>query len=345
MASSAPAAPRTEPLLWCQLLGIGALPLEGLLLLLLLAGSDPGPWPWLERALVWSLGVLAPAVLLWNRPADVWSLLLLSTPQRGRRDLQRRLSALQGSLPLRLALLLGAAGLLPLLSWLDRWSVLASSLALLPDSPRLVALLLSVGVLAVMLWQWQQLLQAVWLLSRPARVIAATPPLSGESLAAGRLCLGLPLLLPDPLRFATAEPAPAAAAPEPARAQASSAELPPQPRDNLAPPPGEAPVQAMPEPSGEPRAEGAPPLPAPPTAAGAPPAAPNVSEPEALLTEAHEPEGSVLEALTGGAAESGAAAGSNGPGLAVPIDDEQQHADNHSPELDQQVGPGDGLPG
>ncbi|MEB3169198.1 MAG: low-complexity tail membrane protein [Synechococcaceae cyanobacterium] len=204
MNAKLPAEPRSEPLLWLQLLGLGALPLEALLLLLLLAGADPGPWPWLERGLAWSLGSLAPTLLLWRRPADVWSLLLISTPLRGRRELQRRLSGLQRGWGLRLALVLGAAGLLPLLAWLDRWSVLARDLALLPEAPRLVALLLAAAVLSLMLWQWQQLLQALWLLSRPAAAVAAAPALTVEEISATRLCLGLPLLLPDVLSGAAA---------------------------------------------------------------------------------------------------------------------------------------------
>ena len=56
--------PRSEALLWIQLLGLAALPLELLLLLVLFAGADPGPVPALERLLVWGLGALLPAVLL-----------------------------------------------------------------------------------------------------------------------------------------------------------------------------------------------------------------------------------------------------------------------------------------
>jgi hypothetical protein len=194
----------SEPLLWLQPLGLSLLPLEALLLLLILAGSDPGPLPGLERLLAWAIGALAPAVLLWRRPADVWSLLLVQIPAKGRRELQRRLSALQESLVLRIALALGVALLLVLLWWLDASSALASALAPLPEAPRLVDLLLSVPLLALMLWQWQQGLQALWLLSRSPEQIAATPPMESADLAQGRLSLGLPLLLPEPL--ASAEP-------------------------------------------------------------------------------------------------------------------------------------------
>jgi len=98
---------RREPLLWLQLLGLAALPLEAAALLLVLAGADPGPLPGLERLFCWALGAAGPAVLLWRLPPDLWSLLLLQVPLKGRRPDQLRLSALQGALPLRL---LAAAG-------------------------------------------------------------------------------------------------------------------------------------------------------------------------------------------------------------------------------------------
>jgi hypothetical protein len=45
--------------------------LEALLLLLVLGGSDPGPVPLVEELLCWSLGAVAPALLLWRTPADI----------------------------------------------------------------------------------------------------------------------------------------------------------------------------------------------------------------------------------------------------------------------------------
>ncbi len=192
--------PRAEPLLWLQLVSLGVLPLEALLLLLLLAGQDPGPWPGLERLLCWMLGALAPALLLWRRPADVWSLLVLQTPLRGRRPVQQRLSRLQEGLPLRLGLAFGAMLLLPMLWWIDNHAALAHPYSPLSASPRLLALLLSAAVLAVMLWQWQQLLQAVWLLSRPTDSLPMVQAMTSEAMAAQRLSLGLPLLLFAPFQ-------------------------------------------------------------------------------------------------------------------------------------------------
>lgn len=191
--------PRSEPLLWLQLIALGAIPLELVLLLLLLGGADPGPAPALERLLAWGLGVLAPSLLLWRQPADCCSLLLVQVPLAGRSPLQRRLAALQDVLTARLLGVLGALGLLPLLWTLDARAAAVSGFSPLAQSNRLVVLLLSVPLLAVLLWQWHQLMQASWLLTRSQAELEQAAPLSAEQLAQRRLCLGLPLLLLGPL--------------------------------------------------------------------------------------------------------------------------------------------------
>ncbi|MEY4354285.1 MAG: hypothetical protein RLZZ609_2526 [Cyanobacteriota bacterium] len=205
--------PRSEPLLWTQLLGLAVLPLEALLILLVLAGSDPGPAPLVEELLCWSLGALAPALLLWRAPADVWSLLLVQIPARGRRDLQQRLSRLQTTLPLRvLGPALGSIALLPLLIRLDHHAAIAAPLWPSAHLPRLLALLLAALLLTLMLWQWQQVVQSLWLLSRSENVLRSTPPLSADDLKESRLSLGIPLLLPPSLSFEARSPRPAQSA-------------------------------------------------------------------------------------------------------------------------------------
>jgi hypothetical protein len=191
--------PRSEPLLWLQLIAIGAIPLELLALVLLLAGADPGPLPALERLLVWGLGALAPSLLLWRRPADCCSLLLVQVPQAARSAAQRSLAAAQGALPARLLMVAGAAALLPLLWTLDSHAALAGPFSPLDNGNRLASLLLAALLLALLLWQWQQLVQSLWLLSRPPGAMAAHAPLPAERLASERLSLGIPLLLLAPL--------------------------------------------------------------------------------------------------------------------------------------------------
>jgi len=209
---------RREPLLWLQLLGLAALPLEALLLILVLAGADPGPFPGFERVLAWALGALAPAVLFWRLPPDLWSLLLVQVPLRGRRPEQLRLSALQGALPVRVIAAAGAALFLPLLWQLDAGAGLAWAWSPLSASPRLVVLLVSVPLIALMQWQWHQLIQALWLFTRPTALVDETLPLTQAQAAESRLNLGVPLLLLPPL--AIEKPAPRAErTPEPAASQ------------------------------------------------------------------------------------------------------------------------------
>ena len=217
--SVAAPSPRSEPLLWLQLLALGLLPLEALLLLLLLGASDPGSLPLLERLLCWAIGVLAPAALLWRLPVDPWSLLVAQVPQRGRREIQQRLSALQPPAVLRLGSLVGLAILsLVLLWWCDNHAAFASAFSPVADSPRLVGLLLAAAVLALLQWQGQQVVQALWLLSRSPQEVAAATPLSAAALERERLSPGLPLLLLPPLRESLASvsipsPAPFSAPP------------------------------------------------------------------------------------------------------------------------------------
>ncbi|MFO7628881.1 MAG: low-complexity tail membrane protein [Prochlorococcaceae cyanobacterium] len=204
-------SPRSEPLLWLQLIAFGAIPLELLGLLLLLAGSDPGSLPGLERLLAWAIGALGPAILLWKRPADFCSLLLVQVPIRARNEAQRTLAALQSPLPLKLAMVGGAAALLPLFWWMDEHAALAASLSPLAASSRLAGLLLACPLLALILWQWQQLTQSLALLGFRPQAMAAVPPLTASQLESQRLNLGLPLLLLSPLQI----PEPETVRPEP----------------------------------------------------------------------------------------------------------------------------------
>jgi hypothetical protein len=223
-------SPRSEPLLWLQLLGLGLLPLEALLLLLLLGASDPGPLPLLERSLCGAIGVLAPAVALWRLPADPWSLLLAQVPQRGRREIQQRLSALQPPWLLRLASLVGVAVLsLVLLWWCDDHAAVASTFSPVAESPRLVGLLLAAALLALLQWQGQQVVQALWLLSRPPQEVAAVVPMAAAALERTRFSPGLPLLLLAPLRASVAATPNAPPAPSSAGSTAAVAASQPEP--------------------------------------------------------------------------------------------------------------------
>ena len=187
--------PRSEPLLWLQCLALGAIPLELLLIRMVLAGADPGPVPGVERFLIWGVGVLAPAVALWRRPADWGSLLFVRQPLASRNSDQLRISASQGGLSSRSAVVIAAVVLLPVLWWMDDSAVLASEFSPVSGQSRLVTLLLVSPLLALMVWQVQQLIQAAaLLLGSPATVAPADSAFRADALATQRTSLGLQLL-------------------------------------------------------------------------------------------------------------------------------------------------------
>lgn len=318
---------RSEPLLWVQLIGGGLLPLQALLLLLLLAGADPGPVPALERLLCWGLGGLATTLLLWHRPADVWSLLLLQTPLRGRRPLQQRLSRLQEALPPRIGLVFAGLLSLPGLWWLDDHAAVAAPFSPLAGSPRLVVLVLAASLLAVMVWQWQQLLQALWLLSRSPEAVAAARPLAQAELEEQRICLGLPLLLLEPLRLDPVPPAVAVAAPAGVRVPPAA---PPEP-------PAEARVDEPPDPAVAVQPDAAEPeAPADSGVLDSPPQAVLAVQADGPAPEADGPvaggDGSEAAAATGGVADD----------LQVGGDDQEVPAADGEPAGADSLGPSPG---
>ena len=192
---------RREPLLWLQCLAIGVIPLELLQIRLLLAGADPGPVPIVERLLIWGVGVVAPAIALWKRPADWGSLLLLRLPLASRSSDQLKLSASEGQWGSRSALVGCTLLLLPLLWWLDESAGLIHEFSPLQDSSRLVSLLLTAPLLALLVWQIQQLVQAVLLLVQAPQNDSAAEPWSLDQLRQERTSFGLQVLQFAPLTW------------------------------------------------------------------------------------------------------------------------------------------------
>ncbi|QNI74478.1 low-complexity tail membrane protein [Synechococcus sp. NOUM97013] len=194
---------RREPLLWLQLMAVAVIPLELELLRLLLAGPALGPAPALERLLIWGLAVIGPGLLLWRRPADWGSMLLVRLPLAGRSSDQRRISALPQTLAMKVALVLGM-GLLLFSFWsIDRSALLVTQMSPLVDGSRLTALLLAGPLLTLMLWQWQQLSQAIWLLTRSDQAFENLQPMSEAELRDRTMSFGLNVLQLSALEWPT----------------------------------------------------------------------------------------------------------------------------------------------
>jgi len=224
---------RREPLLWLQCLAIGVIPLELLLIRLLLAGADPGPVPIVERLLIWGVGVVAPAIALWKRPADWGSLLLLRLPLASRSSDQLKLSASEGQWGSRSALVGCTLLLLPLLWWLDESAGLIHEFSPLQDSSRLVSLLLTAPLLALLVWQIQQMVQAVLLLVQAPQNDSAAEPWSLDQLRQERMSFGLQVLQFAPLTW----PEPPEPTPSPTPEPSNEPEPEPEPTNEPEPEP------------------------------------------------------------------------------------------------------------
>lgn len=116
---------------WLPWLSLFLLPLELLLLQLILAGGDPGPAPWLQIALLWSVGVL----LIQLRPPWV--------------------------LPLALVRPLLAFLQLPVLLWLDSRAGMAAGISPFAGQSRAAALFWSLLILMLMQWQLRSALGTI----------------------------------------------------------------------------------------------------------------------------------------------------------------------------------------
>ncbi len=188
-------SPRREPLLWLQCLAIGVIPLELLMIRLALAGADPGPVPELERIFTWGVSVLGPCLYLWKRPADWASLLLLRLPITTRSSQQQQLSASQTGALSRVPLIIGALALFVILWWMDDSAVLVQEFSPLSNQSRLTSLLVSAPLLTLVLWQFQQLGQALqWLIQPMAGNAMDQQPFLATQLENERTSLGLQLL-------------------------------------------------------------------------------------------------------------------------------------------------------
>ena len=187
--------PRSEPLLWLQCLALGAIPLELMLIRLLLAGADPGPIPGVERLLLWGIGVVAPAIALWKRPADWASLLVVRQKLSSRDRDQLQLSAAQQGPIGLISLVVASLSLGLLIGWLDDSAVLTAEFSPVLGQSRLETLLLCIPVLALIVWQVQQLAQAGSLLLGLGKTESASKAIfTTEMLRQQRTSLGLQLL-------------------------------------------------------------------------------------------------------------------------------------------------------
>lgn len=138
----------SEPFLWIHLAGIAVVPIALQLVWVGFAIGDPVLPYWLELLLVGAIGILPILWMQWNKPFDIFSLLIIALrPDALTLQQQRLLSLFKRSQQRLLALL--TAILMALVLWqLYRWSPLVAVVASFLPQWRILGLsIAAVGLL------------------------------------------------------------------------------------------------------------------------------------------------------------------------------------------------------
>ena len=130
-----------EPILWIQLLGLGFIPLEFILLRLILAGAPLGPIPTIQRITVVIIGIITPTIALYKKPADWASFLFFKLPLKGRSIAQHQINNLQLKIIPKLFFLLGII-IIAYYFWLsDKSALLLASISPFKNFSRIINLI------------------------------------------------------------------------------------------------------------------------------------------------------------------------------------------------------------
>ncbi len=192
---------RNEPVLWIQLIGIGAIPLECILLALILGGAHLGPLVELQRLIISFIAIILPTISFLKRPADWGSLLIIKIPLVKRSIIQRQLSSTQNHLATQISLILGGLLLIFLFREIDKLAFVFNEISPFKNNLRITNVLLSIPLLSLMLWQWHQLSQSIWILTRSKVDIDKADYFSNKEIIKQRLSPGFECLPINELRF------------------------------------------------------------------------------------------------------------------------------------------------
>ncbi len=190
-----------EPILWIQLLGIGTIPLEFLLLKLILAGSPLGPVPLLQRIIIAVIAIIIPTISLYKRPADWSSFLLFKLPLKGRSVCQYQISSLQLNTLPKLLFILGVIVITFFFWSVDDSAFILASISPLRNQPKITNILLSISLLSLIVWQWHQVVNSIWLLTRSQDDLNKATYITQEKLLTRQSCFGLDAKWMEQLKF------------------------------------------------------------------------------------------------------------------------------------------------
>jgi hypothetical protein len=135
---------RSEPFLWIHLAGIAVVPLSLQLVWLGLAIGTPLPFFWLELLAIALIGIVPVFLMQWNRPFDIFSLMLVSIKPEHLSEARRRILSLFARKSQQLLALIAAIVMLVLLWQIYRLAPLAAIAATPIPQYRLLGLVIAI---------------------------------------------------------------------------------------------------------------------------------------------------------------------------------------------------------
>ncbi len=182
---------RKEPIIWIQLLGVGFIPLEFLLIRLILAGAPIGPIPTIERLIITIIGIITPTIVLCKKPADWASFVFFKLPLKGRSINQHQINSLQLNFLPKLSFLAGIIIIIYCFWLTDKSALLLSAISPFHNFSRIINLSFSIPLLFLIVWQWHQLAFSIWLLTKSEDSLNASEYLTSKQILSTQLCIGL----------------------------------------------------------------------------------------------------------------------------------------------------------
>ncbi len=182
----------SDPFLWIHLAGLAALPIWLGLCLLGLAVGDPMLPFWLEIGLVAIFGIAPILWMQWQRPFDIFSLLIVTVKPERLSDDQRRLLTLFKAQRNRFLAVLVSVGMLLVLQRLYNAAPIAASVAPFDSDSRSLGLLLAaIAFLGCNLFI-QVPVSVLSVLLNTDATFAATKPFPVELIRRNFTLLGIP---------------------------------------------------------------------------------------------------------------------------------------------------------
>lgn len=181
---------KSEPFLWIHLSGIGVFPIALLFVWLgLSVGVTPSVY-WLELLMLVGVGIVPLLWMQWNRPFDIFSILVLSVQPQGLTPQQRQILSSFKSTTEKVLATFVAVVMAVILFQLYKWAPIAAQANPFVQQPRILGVLVAAVAFFIANLFLQVPVSVMGLLLMKEEKFKAIEPLTPEAIAEGFLIPG-----------------------------------------------------------------------------------------------------------------------------------------------------------